>query len=439
MDTPDTDFIRLFEHMGDPALVIDEESWRVQACNDSFAAIAVRTCSNVKGLPVSSLLHFDGKDDEGSLERATLFVNGEHPLHVRIERLDCNWEGKGALLCIVRNLEQEQKAVAEQDVVSSEEMTALFDYLREATEQLEVVNRVVAAVNSGRTIDDVFSLASEQMRALVPFDRASIALSIEEGKSLRVLAISGEHKGSLAVGAVAPMRGSVTEYALERREMVVIPDLTEEKRFNTYTDLEQGGFRSSVCCPLFSMRRAIGSLNLTSRAPAAFKREHLLALERLAAPLAIAIEKVLLLEEAERRSHEMEAAAQREELAARIALRLSSALDPASVLQETVDDLGRVLHADRCHISLFDNYEESYALVDYEFLSDPQVASMRGHRVPLMQSEYARRVLSADEPVAVSDITEIEECELRSLYERLGTRALLAAPVFTAGVPRGLV
>ena len=439
MDTPDTDFIRLFEHMGDPALVIDEESWRVQACNDSFAAIAVRTCSNVKGLPVSSLLHFDGKDDEGSLERATLFVNGEHPLHVRIERLDCNWEGKGALLCIVRNLEQEQKAVAEQDVVSSEEMTALFDYLREATEQLEVVNRVVAAVNSGRTIDDVFSLASEQMRALVPFDRASIALSIEEGRSLRVLAISGEHKGSLAVGAVAPMRGSVTEYALERREMVVIPDLTEEKRFNTYTDLEQGGFRSSVCCPLFSMRRAIGSLNLTSRAPAAFKREHLLALERLAAPLAIAIEKVLLLEEAERRSHEMEAAAQREELAARIALRLSSALDPASVLQETVDDLGRVLHADRCHISLFDNYEESYALVDYEFLSDPQVASMRGHRVPLMQSEYARRVLSADEPVAVSDITEIEECELRSLYERLGTRALLAAPVFTAGVPRGLV
>ncbi|HKS29778.1 MAG TPA: GAF domain-containing protein [Pyrinomonadaceae bacterium] len=439
MSTPDKDFVSLFEHMSDPALVIDEEGWRVEACNDSFAALAVRTCSNVRGTPVSTLLHFDGKDEDGRYERATLFVNGEHPVHVSIERLGCNWDGRAALLCIVRSLNQQGRQDAEQDVVTSAEMSALFDYLREATEQLEVVNRVVAAVNSSRTIDDVFNRASEQMRALVPFDRASIALSIDDGRKLRVLAISGEHKGSLSIGAVAPMQGSVTEFALSRREMVVISDLTKEKRFNPHADLEQEGFRSSVCCPLFSMRRAIGSLNLTSRRKDAFERKHLLALERLGAPLAIAIEKVLLLEEAERRSREMESAAQREELAARIARRLSSSLDPSSVLQETVDDLGHALRADRCHISLFDNYEESYALVDYEFLSGAGVPSMRGHRVPLASSAYARRVLSSEEPVAVADIEEIEESELRSLYQLLGVRSLLAAPVFTSGVPRGLV
>jgi signal transduction histidine kinase len=439
MSTPDTDFVRLFEHMSDPALVIDEESWSVHACNDSFAALAVRTCSNVRDTPVSNLLHFDGKDEDGRYERATILVNGEHSLHVRIERLACNWDGHGALLCIVRNLEQGQKPDVEQEVVTDAEMSALFDYLREATEQLEVVNRVVAAVNSSRTIDDVFNLASEQMRALVPFDRASIALSVDEGRRLRVLAISGEHKGSLSVGAVAPMRGSVTEFALSSREMVVIPDLADEKRFNLYADLEREGFHSSVCCPLFSMSRAIGSLNLTSRTPAAFERKHLAALERLAPPLAIAIEKVLLLEEAERHGRAMEAAAQREELVARISSRLSSSLDPSSVLQETIDDLGRALRADRCHISLFDNYEESYALVDYEFLSRVDVASMRGHRVPLASSRHAQRVLSSNEPVAVSDIKEIEAGELRSLYELLGVRSVLAAPVFTSGVPRGLV
>ncbi|HEX8748505.1 MAG TPA: GAF domain-containing protein [Pyrinomonadaceae bacterium] len=439
MSTPDRDFVSLFEHMSDPALVIDEESWRVEACNDSFAALAVRTCSNVKGIPVSALLHFDGKDEEGRYERATLFVNGEHPVHVSIERLGCRWDGRNSQLCIVRTLSQEGRQEAEPDVITSAEMSALFDYLREATEQLEVVNRVVAAVNSSHTIDDVFNLASEQMRALVPFDRASIALSVDDGRNLRVLAISGEHKGSLAVGAVAPMHGSVTEFALSGREMVVIPDLAQEKRFNLYADLEHEGFRSSVCCPLFSMRRAIGSLNLTSRRPDAFERKHLLALERLAVPLAIAIEKIILLEEAERRSREMEAAAQREELAARIARRLSSSLDPSSVLQETVDDLGRALHADRCHISLLDNYEESYALVDYEFLAGPNVPSMRGHRVPLSSSAYAGRVLSSEEPVAVSRIEEIEEGELRNLYALLGVRSVLAAPVFTSGVPRGLV
>src|SRR5947209_12837911 len=103
-------------------------------------------------------------------------------------------------------------------MVTSDETSALFDYLREATEQLEVINRVVAAVNSSQTIEEVFSLASEQMRAMIPFDRASIALCEEDGETLRVFAMAGEHAGSLAVGATGIMRGSVTVHALEHHE-----------------------------------------------------------------------------------------------------------------------------------------------------------------------------------------------------------------------------
>ncbi|HEX8688486.1 MAG TPA: GAF domain-containing protein, partial [Pyrinomonadaceae bacterium] len=69
--------------------------------------------------------------------------------------------------------------------------------------------------------------------------------------------------------------------------------------------LRREGFRSAVCVPLFSMRRAVGSLNLTSLAPDAYRRGHLLALERLAAPLAISIEKTQLLEESWERNEEL--------------------------------------------------------------------------------------------------------------------------------------
>ncbi|HEX8651108.1 MAG TPA: GAF domain-containing protein [Pyrinomonadaceae bacterium] len=325
-----------------------------------------------------------------------------------------------------------------EEAVTSAETGALFEYLREATEQLEVVNRVVAAVNSGRTIDQVFNLASEQMRALIPFDRASIALCEEDCERLRVFALSGEHTSPLTVGAVAAMSGSVTEFALKRREMIVIPELGTEKRFNVYDDLKSGVFHSAVCCPLFSTHRAIGSLNLTSRTPRAYGRKHLLALERLAPPLAIAIEKVLLLEQAEQRSREMEAAARREELAGRIGRSLSSSLDPSSVLQETVDELGRALDADRCHVSLFDG-EEDYALVGYEYLARRDAVSMRGHRIPLRSSPYARRVLASDDPMAVTDTSTLEECELTELYDRLRVRALLAAPLIIGGARRGLL
>lgn len=326
----------------------------------------------------------------------------------------------------------------EPEAVTSDETSALFDYLHEATEQLEVVNRVVAAVNSSRSIDEVFSLASQQMRALIPFDRASIALCEEDGEHLRVFALSGDHAGSLSVGATGALRGSVTELALKERRMIVIPELSAEQRFVVYEDLHREGFHSSVCCPLFSADRAIGSMNLTSRTPDAYGRKHLLALERLAPPLAIAIEKVLLLEQAENRSREMEAAAKREELAGRIGRQLSSSLNPSLILQETVDLLGRSLEADRCHLTLFENDDE-YSLVGYEYLVRSDVPSLRGHRIPLRTSQHARRVLDAHQPIAINDIKELEQDELMKLYVRLDVCAVLAAPVSIHGIERGLL
>ncbi|HEX8145782.1 MAG TPA: GAF domain-containing sensor histidine kinase [Pyrinomonadaceae bacterium] len=186
-----------------------------------------------------------------------------------------------------------------------ERLRALVEYLGEANEQLEAVNRIVSAVNTGRSIEEVFELASEQIRSLVPFDRASIALCEEDGETLRVYALTGERAGSLAVGARGPLKGSVTELALTERRTVNIPELREETRFNVYADLRREGFRSAVCVPLFSMRRAVGSLNLTSREGSAYRREHLIALERLAAPLAISIEKTQLLEESWEREREL--------------------------------------------------------------------------------------------------------------------------------------
>ncbi len=430
-----TEFAELFGHISDPALVVDEVAGRVHACNEAFAALALRPCDAVAGADVASILKFE----DGIVAHATVLVNGEHPLRIGVERLDCHWHERAAALYLFKQPDAPRQQADEHDtVVTSDEMSALFAYLREATEQLEVINRVVAAVNSSLTIEEVFNLASRQMHALIPFDRASIALCDEEGETLRVFALSGEHAGSLAVGASGPMRGSVTEYALAHRETVFIPELSAETRFNVYEDLQREGFHSALCCPLFSNRRAIGSLNLTSRTPAAYGRKHLLALERLAPPLAIAIEKVLLLEQAERRSRELEATARREELAGRIGRQLSSSLDPSAVLQETVDALGAALNADRCHVTLLDG-EEDYAFVGYEYLARREVSSLRGHRIPLRTSAYSQRVADADAPVAHNDIRQIDDDELIKLYARLDVCAVLAAPVVVRGVHRGLL
>jgi GAF domain-containing protein len=298
-------------------------------------------------------------------------------------------------------------------------MRALNDYLIETNEQLETVNRIVAAVNTGRSIEEVFELASEQVRALVPFDRASIALCEEGGETLRVFALTGERAGSLSVGARGPLRGSVTELALTERRTVVIPELKEERRFNVYEDLRREGFRSAVCVPLFSMRRAVGSLNLTSRAADAYQRRHLLALERLAAPLAIAIEKTQLLEESWEREREMRG--------------LFEITRTFSTVSDTSDISGRLAHAicklaggEMCLIATYDRRTDAVRAEAPGCNTPPGLIEEfhfnleRGNEdAPLYQTGEA---FLSNEPASDARLN-------RSFAERWGVRSVLSVPL----------
>nr|MBA2645411.1 GAF domain-containing protein [Pyrinomonadaceae bacterium] len=447
-----TEFVALFERMSDPAIVIDEAAGRVLACNEAFAALAARAPESLMGGSVDSVLEFDASSAEREERGGSLLIGGARQLRVRAAPLVCRWEGRAAMLYIARRNDVQDGAQAgaqenaqekrDLDRLARDQQRTLFDYLQEATEQVEIVNRVVAAVNASRTIDEVFDLASRHIGTLVPFDRASVALCEGvgcegagregSGERLRVFALAGSHAGSLSIGAVAPLSGSVTEHALREREIVLIPELQNENRFNVYEDLHHGGFRSAVCVPLFSADRAIGSLNVTSRTPGAYRRRHLSVLERLAAPLAIAIEKVLLITQAEQRSREMETSARREKLMAYIGRRSASSLDPATVLRESVKALGEALLADRCHITLFEaeGDADGGGVIAYEYLAESQCESLRGRLDPLHGSRYAQRVMAAEAPVAIADLNEAEQDDsLIQLYRGVGARAVLAAPV----------
>jgi signal transduction histidine kinase len=135
----------------------------------------------------------------------------------------------------------------------------------------------------------------------------------------------------------------------------------------------------------------------------------------------------------------MEAAAKREELSGRIGRSLASSLDPSSVLQETVEVLGRALEVERCHIVLFGE-DENDAAVLYEYLARPDVLSLRGlPTAPLRTSRHAQRVLAAKESVQIRDIADVERDELIELYERLKVHSVLAAPVHDGGQHVGLL
>ncbi len=300
-----------------------------------------------------------------------------------------------------------------------ERLRALVEYLGEANEQLEAVNRIVGAVNTGRSVEEVFELASAQIGTLVPFDRASIALCEEDGETLRVYALTGERAGSLAVGARGPLKGSVTELALTERRTISIPELSEETRFNVYADLRREGFRSAVCVPLFSMRRAVGSLNLTSRARSAYQRHHLIALERLAAPLAISIEKTQLLEESWERERELRGLYE--------ITRTFSTLADINVISERL--AGAICKLAGADMGLIATYDRRTNLVRAE---SPGCNTPRGlveqFQFRLERENRAAPLYQTGEAFVSNDPTADERLN-RAFAERWGVRSVLSVPL----------
>jgi len=171
----------------------------------------------------------------------------------------------------------------------------------------ETINRILLAVNESRTVEQLCKLAGEQLSFLIPFERASIALCDEDEGRLRIFGLFGSGVGSLVIGAVGELKGSVSEYAFSKRETVILQAIEIKNRsFIHYEDHSREGFQSALCVPLFWGDKSLGTLNLTSRISSAYTSRHVELLEELRLPLSIAIEKIHLLDQTEQRNRELE-------------------------------------------------------------------------------------------------------------------------------------
>ena len=139
---------------------------------------------------------------------------------------------------------------------------------------------------------------------------------------------------------------------------------------------------------------------------------------------------------------EMEGWIQREMMVAQIGRKLAQSQDPATILEEAVATLGEALKADRCHILLFredrSGVDGGKVLVEYEYLAN-NCQPLRGQVWSVRESGYVRRVLEADEPIAIEDWSTIEPDVLTEVYGSLNVRAVLSTPIEPGGSRRGLL
>jgi signal transduction histidine kinase len=148
-----------------------------------------------------------------------------------------------------------------------EEAERLRDELGRRVDILEASSRCARALASSLRLDEAFDAFIDELRGLIPFDRAAILLV--EGDRARVTATAGAGAETfLAPGTTVAVAGSVLEHVLGGdtvyREELDVAQFPEEG------DLATLGLRSRIVAPLQLGTRTIGGLTLARARTAAF-------------------------------------------------------------------------------------------------------------------------------------------------------------------------
>ncbi|OGQ82923.1 MAG: hypothetical protein A3F90_00320 [Deltaproteobacteria bacterium RIFCSPLOWO2_12_FULL_60_19] len=132
----------------------------------------------------------------------------------------------------------------------------------------------------------------------------------------------------------AALGHALTE-AMSRKDAYVIEDVPGHPGLRAF---KKEGIRSAIVLPVWAGEKALGAMQLGSRQPRKFHPGEIHLLETLASQMGLAVQKALLLEEADRRRKHAEAVRA-------IGLTLTSTHDPQQVLERIAEEARRLVNA----------------------------------------------------------------------------------------------
>jgi len=185
-------------------------------------------------------------------------------------------------------------------VTASMEKEYLHEQVKEKSEELSIINRLIMLVSSDMNIQDIFEGFAQELKKVVDVDWATIAMV--EGDKLRFLALSSTIGSAWGQDERIPLEGTATGWVVKEKKVVYEADITRHRRFWTGEHHLRQGVRSIVYLPLIVRDKSIGSLIIASRRPDAYNSKQIRLLEHLALQIAVPIENAQLYARAEQRA-----------------------------------------------------------------------------------------------------------------------------------------
>lgn len=165
---------------------------------------------------------------------------------------------------------------------------------RDRAERLSAINQIANVINSSLEAGRLYESLVVEVKKLIDFDYAELALLKDSGHAFIVRQLWPEHGDDAVREYRADDERNCSAWVALRKECLLVDNLSEEG--NTFAGQFQEGTRSCVCLPLYATGRIIGTLNVGSDREAAFSKHDVEVLEQVAPHVAVAIRNAQLLE-----------------------------------------------------------------------------------------------------------------------------------------------
>ncbi|HJQ69878.1 MAG TPA: GAF domain-containing protein [Blastocatellia bacterium] len=314
----------------------------------------------------------------------------------------------------------------------------LQEKAKSAADREALTNRLLTAIRSAVVADGVLKVAVEGLGDALGVTRAIIYMhaSRRQAGASRLLA-RAEYRSSVLVptllGTTLDVEGSPIIGQLLAGELITINDTNESHPVVRAIGVRLG-VRALALAPISYNGQTVATLALEQfDRPREFSQEEIRLIRLVAEQTAVALYQADLYREAQE-------AARREALISRISSAIHSSLDPDTVLETIVSELGAALAVCRCRLALLPDPMPEFIPITHDYTASCCSARPPAmEAIPSIDNEHLQAVLASMRPMAVDDVQGDKRLgAFRDRFRRADIKSLLVAAIRLGGRPIGI-
>lgn len=203
------------------------------------------------------------------------------------------------LITTIENIQARKQIEEEQRMLLEREATARKQ-LEHSNEQLLVLQAITDTVLTHLNLDALFQSILSRIMESMRADNIAVLLFDETRQYLRVRAVLGIEESIAPEVRIAPGQGFAGTIVARRKPLIV----DENSSIEVLNPVLRSEIRSLLGVPLTVNEQIIGVVHIGTRHHRTFTEDDIELLQRVADRLALAIERVILYEHAQRAHHE---------------------------------------------------------------------------------------------------------------------------------------